>query len=481
LKNQHSAGRILLPRFILTELANEGDFAAICTSDAIEPYYFREKLVPGESARPDGKPVWVKHQFNFFPVVLGAEGIPWAEAMVYLMSSLEATPSPVMMTFKNIADDLAAYRRYLDEYGIDWLTFPQNKLERPTYRFNGHLKLLSRAGELALTTARRRMSTVIAFYRWLIHEEVFLAEHKPWVESDKLVEYEDKQGFKRKKAVKSTDLNIRVPVQDDPYDGTIEDGAKLRPLPASEQEWLIDALRAIGNTEMTLVHFFALLTSARIQTVLTLRVKDIYLPLPEDAKQEVRLAVGYGTTIDTKFDKQMVLHIPQWFYERLRIYAESPRAVKRRTRAPGGDNSQQYLFLSRNGKPFYKSKADSWNFDSENQLRHMNSGQAVRQFIVERIVSYIREKFGAKDFYYRFHDLRATAGMNWTDAQLELVAQGKISLHDAREYVRIRMGHESSAVTDRYLSFRAKREQVRRIEEMHEQHLKELCEQAMGA
>ncbi|MCX4177508.1 MULTISPECIES: tyrosine-type recombinase/integrase [Paraburkholderia] len=474
------ARRILLPRFVLTELSDDNDPAAVLVSDAREPYFCREKLVPDEGSRPDGKPRWMKHQFNLLPVVVDAAGAPWSEASVYLISCLEGTPAPSMATFASIADDLSAYRRFLDEYDVDWTKFPDNRLARPTYRFNGHLKFSIGASEIAAATARRRMGSVIAFYRWLAEEKVFTPANQPWAESDRYVEFSDKQGFRRTKVVKTTDLRINVPVQDDPYDGTIEDGAKLRPLSRDEQEWLIEALSSIGNTEMTLIHVFALLTGARIQTVLTLRVKDVYLPVPRDPKSEARLPVGHGTGIDTKFDKQMVLHIPRWFCEKLRTYAESPRARKRRLRATGGDHEDQYLFLSRQGVPFYQSKADSTKFNQENTLRHTKSGQAVRQFITERVVPYIRETHGAKHFYYRFHDLRATAGMNWTDYQLDLVAQGRTTLHQAREYVQVRMGHESSETTERYLKFRQRLEQVRRVEEKHEEHLRELCERVMA-
>ncbi|MFM0665844.1 tyrosine-type recombinase/integrase [Paraburkholderia sediminicola] len=468
----------MLPQFVLTELSDRDDPASVLISDALEQYFSRQKLVAEEGLRRDGKPNWVRHEFNLLPVVVDASGAPWPEASVYLLSCLEETPTPSMATFASIADDLSAYYRFLDEYGVDWTSFPSHKLSRPTYRFNGHLKFSIGANEISAATARRRMGSVIAFYRWLTEEEVFTPANPPWVQRDQYVEFSDKQEFRHSKMIKTTDLKIDVPRQDDPYDGMIEDGAKLRPLPRDEQEWLIEALRSIGNTEMTLIHLFALLTGARIQTVLTLRVKDVYVQLPKNG--EARLPVGHGTGIDTKFDKQMVLHIPQWLCEKLRIYAESPRATVRRLRATGGEHEHQYLFLSRQGVPFYQRKADSVIFNRENTLRHTKSGQAVRQFIKERVVPLIRETYGVDNFHYRFHDLRATAGMNWTDYQLDLVAQGQIKLLQAREYVQVRMGHSSSEITERYLTFRQRLEQVRRVEEQHEEHLRELCERAMA-
>lgn len=83
-------------------------------------------------------------------------------------------------------------------------------------------------------------------------------------------------------------------------------------------------------------------------------------------------------------------------------------------------------------------------------------------------------QFDAPEFKYRFHDLRATYGMNLTDQQLEYVAKGQISLHQAREFVKIRMGHESSATTDLYLQYRQNIKNVREISSAYSHHLEKL-------
>jgi integrase len=198
-----------------------------------------------------------------------------------------------------------------------------------------------------------------------------------------------------------------------------------------------------------------------------------------DARGEVRIPIGWGTGIDSKKDKRMVLHLPVWFYDMLRTYAHSQRAIKRRQRAKGGDTENQYLFLSLRGAPFYQSKEDARKFDETNDLHHVKSGQGVRQFITEKVFPFIRKKYGVGDYRYQFHDTRATAGMNWTDHQLQLVELGKITLHQAREFVKVRMGHESSATTDLYLQYRQNLIQVRWAGLEYESHLKQLSEQAM--
>ena len=135
--------------------------------------------------------------------------------------------------------------------------------------------------------------------------------------------------------------------------------------------------------------------------------------------------------------------------------------------------------MSARGNPLYRSKEASRAFDATNALRHAKVGQAVRQFITDYVIPRVREHHGIKTFHYRFHDTRATFGMNLTDQQFKLIEQGKATLKSAREFVQTRMGHESSATTDRYLHYRQNGRLVRRAGEEYESHLRRLSEQAM--
>lgn len=477
--------KIVLPQLVLTELCDAEDLGAELVM--LEPqngqsgtYCRKPILLDVESARRDGVPGKAMFQVNLFPAVLDSHGRPWAEANIYLMARMSQDARPVMTTYSSLADDLGAYRKFLDEYNLDWTKFPAQKLLKPTYRFRSHLKLAINTGELSTGTAQRRIGTVVRFYRWLINDEKTLQpESPPWKESDKYLEFKNDFGASFSKKIKTTDISIKTPKQEDPYDERLDDGGKLRPLSLTEQEWLIDALLSIGNTEMTLIHLFGLLTGARIQTILTFQVRHALIDLSKNTALELRVPIGPGTGIDTKNNKKMVLHIPTWFYKMLQIYAKSQRAKSRREKAVGGDSENQYLFLSIRGTPFLQSKADSYIFNADNKLRHQKNGQAVRQFITEKTIPFIRSKYDIINFHYQFHDTRATAGMNWTDHQLLLVEQGKITLKEAREFVRARMGHASSAVTDRYLQYRRNLKQVRWATEAYECHLKALSSKAM--
>lgn len=480
------ARKIVLPSFVVTDLAEAGDADAV---QIVVPqsahtkggqYFIRPKKIERESFRRDGRPTWVPHRFNLYPVVLDADGLPWAEANMWILDMLESTVAPSMTTYASIAEDLAGYRRFLDENsGIQWLHFPTHKLQRPTYRFNGHLKHLIQNNEIAPATAKRRMATVIRFYRWLQQERLFIPANAPWKASDRFVEFTDMHGFKRSKTVTTTDVSIRVAKQDDPYDGTIDDGGKLRPLPQEEQEWLLDALLSLGNTEMTLIHLFGLLTGARIQTILTFRLEHALIDTERTQGNVLRLPVGPGTAIDTKNDKKLVIHIPLWFHRMLRTYAQSDRAKARRARAAGGDRADQYLFLSVRGAPLYTAESDAREFDATNTLRHAKVGQGVRQYIKERIIPFIREKYGVPSFHYRFHDTRATFGMNLVDEKMKFVETGEATLKDVMDFVQARMGHASSVTTERYLTYRSRLKLIRAAQDGWEARLEELARRVM--
>jgi hypothetical protein len=249
-------------------------------------------------------------------------------------------------------------------------------------------------------------------------------------------------------------------------------------LSPSEQKALIEVLIELGNYQMTLIHLIALFTGARIQTILTLRVHHVRIELPEELT-EVRFLAGPGTSVDTKADKRLSIFIPRWLYEKLRIYSYSKDSIKRRLRA-GDDSEDQYLFLSNHGSPLYTSKTDQLKFDGENKSRHINSGQNVRQFISRRVIPQMRMKLDTPSFKYKFHDLRATYGMNLTDQKLHLVQDEIITLHQAREFVKSRMGHQSHVTTDLYLNYRQNIELARQVQYQFEDHLRSLIESSMN-
>ncbi|MGT2456456.1 site-specific integrase [Cupriavidus basilensis] len=339
----------VIPRATLTKVAEAEAIGATRVQldvprEGVIEYYTTPLFDTETNLRERGKPDWVTGKYRLLPVVRCGDGSLWPEANLWILDSLESKPFPNMHTYASIAADLAAFRRYIEAEDIDWLNFPAYKLRRPTYRFNAALISSVELGEIAHSTAKRQMATVIRFYRWLMREQVFKPEHPPWSESDRYVGWTNDYGAEKVLPVVTTDVSINIPSEEDTPVGYINDDGRLRPLPESEQKILLQALKDIDNTEMALIHVFALETGARTQTALTLRVKHVWRSPSEIFGDELRLRAGPGTGIDTKRDRRGILYIPKWLYERLHIYARSERARKRRLRAVGGDNPDQFLF-----------------------------------------------------------------------------------------------------------------------------------------
>jgi hypothetical protein len=478
------ASKLVLPCFTLNEVCREGDEGA-CPFEinhAGRSHLHFSRLVLVETGSyvggiPELKPV----QFNLFPVVRLASGVPSTEASLYILSQLLETTSSSTITFDGIAEDLTAYARFLDDQGVDWKKFPTNKLSRPTYRYSAYLSALVMSGQLAAASASRRMSAVIAFYRWLASHEIFSPANPAWKDRELLLKLTGTYGGTYSKQVVTTDISIKVPTQSDPYDGTIEDGGQLRPLTNEEQSWILEALFSIGNTEMTLIHILALTTGARIQTVLTFSLRSLRNLSSRERtaapSTEIRCPAGPGTDIDTKKDKRASLFIPLWVHEMLETYAASDRARKRRALSENAEGPAQNLFLTKYGTPFYSRKADSRKFNPHNERRSAIRGQAIRTFKSSAVIPYIRNKYDA-GFRFRFHDLRASFGMNLTDSQLKLVAEKKITLTQARQFVAERMWHSSSATTDGYLEFRATLQHVQQVQDDYDDNLRLLVKKA---
>ncbi|BDB30386.1 MULTISPECIES: site-specific integrase [Cupriavidus] len=474
------ARRTTIRQLPLTEVVDRDTPGAtpvsITTPEGGTVYHTVPLADPATGKRRDARPQWIPSTFPLFPVVRLADGAPWAEANIWLIDMLESKSSPNMLTFASIADDLVAFRRYLDDEDIDWLTFPANKRQRPTYRYSASIRLAVQAGELSAGVAKRRMGAIARFYRWLITEAGFRPANAPWVESDRFIEVKDQKGFSGVIEVKTTDLSIRCRRAEDPWDDRIQDGGRLRPLSSSEQSVLLESLAALGNIEMTLVHLFALLTGARIQTVLTVRAKHVMRKPGEFHGDDIRLACGPGTGIDTKGGVKGVLHLPRGFYERLYIYVHSDRARKRRQLADGGDDHDQPLFLSHRGAPLYDDLASRGPVSTGPKVRrHVKTGQAVRQFIKDELLPMMRERLGNLRYEFSFHDLRATFGLNMVDA----MTANETRYTRALDQLRQLMWHARLSTTEGYLSYRENRKLFDAVQDSWGTHLSTLVTRAL--
>ncbi|WP_054258017.1 site-specific integrase [Paenacidovorax caeni] len=420
-------------------------------------------------------------EFRAYPLVVDGSGVPWAEACLWLLDKAQAKPQSIH-SLGPVAQDLAAYRTFLDALALQWDDFSAvEKYVRPTYLYRNHLHSQVNAGELKKSTASRRMSTVISFYRFLMRTSrmQFSPANPPWDDRDVYIEYRDTKGFKQIAAVKTTDISIKESKRQDPMAETIDDGGKLRPLSVAEQKALVFALKELGNSEYSLMHYTALLTGAREMTVLTLRVRDVLRPSSKIPQWPHKIRCGPGTGIDTKGDVFGVyLSVPRMLYELLHDYAVSERAMHRRAKTTRGEDPYNYLFLTQRGQPYYESKEDRNAVrDSATPLRRSAlSGRPLRKFIEESVIPLVQKKI--PKFKYRYHDLRATFGMNWVDYQMLQAGPdfGKRFVW-ARDQLKKLMWHKSPLTTDKYLEHREHLRQLQLAQQGWSDHLVELIQE----
>jgi len=408
--------------------------------------------------------------------------MPWAEACLWILERAQAKPRAIN-SLAPVAQDLAAYRAFLDELALEWHDFSAiEKYARPTYLFQSHLNNQINADELSKSTASRRMATVISFYRFLMRTSrmQFSPENPPWVDRGVSIRYRDTKGFNQIATVTTTDVSIKANRRQDAMAETIDDGGKLRPLSVVEQRALVSALKELANREYSLMHYTALLTGAREMTVLTLRVRDVLVSPAEIPQWPHKIRCGPSTDIDTKGDVSGVyLAMPRMLYELLHAYAVSARAMRRRQKSELGEAPRNYLFLTNQGQPYYESKEDRNALrDGLTPLRRSAlSGRPLRKFIEQSVIPLVQKEF--PQFQYRFHDLRATFGMNWVDYQMKEAGSdfGKRYLW-ARDELRKLMWHKSPLITDKYLEHREHVRHLQLAQQGWSDHLVELIQES---
>jgi len=407
--------------------------------------------------------------FLHFPILINDDGSIWKHGSLYLLSKLKNYQKPSPKTLDSIASDLKHFKEWCNNEDIDYLSAPR-KILRPTYLYRSYLQQLLRNGKISPNTIKRRMSAIVGFYEYLINEEGIKFKFPLWESGITSIIYQDNQGFKYSKQVKTKDISrVAATSNTDLFDNTIIDGGRLHPLSHEQQIALVEALKAIGNIEMTLSFLIALTTGARIQTVFTLRKKHFEKVIKEN-EDEVRIKVGYGTDCDTKFNKLHTLILPTWVYNKVQIYLNSPRYKKREERATHifDEANKQYIFLTNRGTPFYVTHDDPYR----NQYKEVPNGATVRQFILSSLKKQLKKK--GLDFNFSFHDLRATFGMNLLDKLMTLVDKKELKLSHALIHIKERMGHSSLSTTERYLNFKEKHKIKEQAQDNYETFLMEL-------
>lgn len=418
-------------------------------------------------------------EYYQFPVIVDNDGVQWLDASLFLFWKVEQNPHIDNKTLLSIASALKDFKEFCEMEEIDYLRAPR-KIQRPPWLYRVYLLEKVEEEALSFSTLRGRMSAVAAFYQWLMEIRGVKFKYKMWKLEKLQVNYVDDYGVSHSKYVESKDL-VRVPsgAVNQEEEGCIYDEGRLKPLTSNEQYALIDALNELENPEMLLGFYVALLTGARMQTVFTLRLRQFEnKTLSENG--EVKVRVGPGTLCDTKGNRVYYLYFPEWLFEQIKVYMQSVRAKHRREKASQFKNERdQYVFLTKLGRPYYLSKSDPYR----KEYRNPPSGSSVRQFLYVALHDYM-EKKGIK-LNFSFHDLRATFAVNYLFgsanlSDMEIGPDDVIGLRSRLNGLRQRMGHKSLTVTERYLKFRdAARERSRVQTRFEEEMRRRLLERAV--
>ena len=397
---------------------------------------------------------------SHFPIIT-VNGEPWHHAVSYLLEKATEFSSVSSSTLKGIAIDLALFLRWSIKNNVNYLECSRRPLSPiRLYRRS----LLSE--DYKPSTVTKKLSRLVSFYRWLQKERGIKFDFPLWEEQKVTIVSGGGNGKRILQNVKSTDVQ-RVPGSshnsDNGFDGTIADGARLTPYNKEEQKIIVRCLFEIGNTEMSLSFLIAIFTGARLQTIFTLRECNFSSP-PNFEKPEQVLYVGAGWSkpnakkemvrsselVDTKQSKRQKIFFPNWLYEKIQIYIASERYKNRKTKAQHDfiEPSEQYLFLTTRGKPYYCAKNDKHRIEYPEPPK----GGSVHQFIEQQLrPRLLRKGFRSK---FRFHNLRATYGMNIVRSWLPRIGEpGALTIGELFSYVRVRMNHSDIEVTQRYLDF----------------------------
>ena len=410
-----------------------------------------------------------------FPVIIQGDGNPSEIFNLYLMKKLQQTVRYDFKTFASIAHQLVDFQRFLEDEQLDCLKFHKRKQLNAIFQYRTRLIDQANAGLISASSARSRINAVVNFYRFLVTED--LVDHQryglPFQDVYKYITVDNEFGARRKMAIKSHDLAIHVPVKAQNSE-VIKDHGELSPLSVESQAVILKALQK-SSREYQLMFYLALFTGARLQTICTLRIRCL-LNRESDSYGFIRLPIGAGTGIDTKFQKPMTLLIPNWLAQDLKIYINSEQARQRRNKSNYGDSDENYVFLTKLGTSFYTSKAEQQELieeikasDSFETRLKTYEGEAVRSYLKMVLLPEIR-LIDPQFQSFKFHDLRASFGMNLLESQLQHLPEGHSAM-TAVEYVQARMGHTNISTTLQYLNYKSRLEWRSKIQHEYESSL----------
>lgn len=413
--------------------------------------------------------------FNF-PYLFHKDGRPWIEANSYLLSLIKNKvfsnrPSD---DIRRRASKLLDYLIFCEERELDWLDFSGKRpVLRPTYKYFSHL----------LSSARRSKAVVNQYTGVVYNFYKFVSSSWHSIDMDRVDTTKQTaflvsgvHGTKLVSAVKRSQTKPIAPKSSVPIGFVREDGEDLRPLANVELASLLNILKDKKWSPMErLLMLTSLMTGARKQTVLTIRIKHLKNFTEENLQADgtYLLHAGPGTGIDTKNNTKQRLYFPKQLADELRVLSASNLMVKRRVKFneqmerhfPESHMREEdlYLFLSDQGGCYYMAKDDP----RYPVVKSRPAGQVVDT--VKRKLMCVAGVELPNDFSY--HWLRATYAFQLYQLLQPLLATGQILPGEEITFIQHRMHHKRRETTESYLKLFKMHSQKLMAQEMYEEQL----------
>lgn len=394
--------------------------------------------------------------FNF-PFLFHRDGRPWFEANSYLLNLVRHKPlvGRPIDDVRRRASKLLDYLTFCEDEVLDWLDFSGRRPAlRPTYKYFANL---INEGKRSAAVINQYTGVVFDFYKYVAVNWHDIDIER--VDSIKKVQFLLKGSYgsklitaEKRSQTKSTPASSPVPI------GFVrEDGEDLRPLANDELGELLSMLKGKGwAAQQRLIIMTALMTGARKQTVLTMRLKHLKSCTEDKLQSDATylLHAGPGTGMDTKRDRSQRLYLPSQLVEELKVLANSPMAAKRRAKLrihfekeypelPPLDEDNMYVFLSDQGGCYYMAKDDP----RYPVVKSRPTGQ-VTDTITRKFLAKASNRFPRS---FSYHWLRATYAFQLYQHLLPLLESGQVRPGEEISFIQHRLHHKSRETTEHYL------------------------------
>lgn len=382
---------------------------------------------------------------EWLPQIVWCHGEFWSEANLWLLRRARLMLSGRLKegTIGANGKDLLAYASWLEDAGRQWWRCPVRDDDRPLNLYRGFLVASAgpettdssaqagkapRPSVLSPLLASRRMSTVKAFYQWLLKEEILSPGFELWSEKKILIPYEDAFGFRRHIEAVQTSLDIRVSRRQNEEE--LEEG--LQPVSLDVRDKILDLAHRRASNELFFMLSLGFWSGLRLGSVCDLKVQTLENALPIDGNPELMLlSVGpqANPPVQMKLGRNSsFIVIPTRLREDLMDYAVGLERGNRVVLAK--PQHKDLLFLTKHGNPYGRPGSDrSPSVNAE----------------MSRLKRAAREE-GLKIDDFTFHWSRATFGTMWAE-----VARDAGRLHEFFPTLKQMMAHKHDRTTWRYI------------------------------